>query len=137
MFSKANIVSTIVNTIWGMGGGFLLWGILADPFLTEHVLTPAMMKAEPDFPVLAIGCLIQAFGFCTIYGKYGASNYGTGSGLSMGIITAIMIGAGEKLIDFATANILDLQGTLVNFVVYLIFFGITGLLAGIIYKKMA
>lgn len=137
MFSKANLTSTIVNTIWGVGGGFLLWGILADPYLQDHVVTSGLMKDPPDMVYLVVGCLIQAFGFSTIYGKYGAGSYGGGNGISLGVITAIMVGLGEGLIDFATANILNLHGTLVNFVVYLIFFGIMGLLAGLIYKKMA
>ena len=137
MFSKANLTSTIVNTVWGFGGGFLLWGILADPYLTDHVVTSGLMKETPDMVYLVVGCLIQAFGFSTIYGKYGAGGYGVNSGISLGVITAIMIGLGEGLIDHSTANILNLHGTLVNFVVYLVFFGIMGLLAGIIYKKMS
>ena len=137
MFSKANIVSTLVLTVWGVGGGFLLWGILAEPYFVDHVLTDGLMKDPPDMFHLAIGCLIQAFAFSTIYNRYGSAKYGASSGLSMGIWVAIMVGLGEKMIDFATANILDLQGTLVNFVVYLVFFGVTGLLAGLIYGKMA
>ena len=137
MFSKANIVSTVVTAIWGMGGGFLLWGILADPYFVDHVLTPGLMKVDILPVYLALGCLIQAFGFSSIYRKFGASNYGSASGLNMGLLVGIMIGAGEKLIDYATANMLDLQGTLVNFIVYIVFFGITGLLAGIVYKKFA
>ena len=136
MFSKANLVSTLIAGIWGMGGGFLLWGIIAEPMMTENML-PGLLKAEPDMFHLAIGCLIQAFGFSTIYGKYGAGNYGAKSGLSMGIMVGIMIGAGEKLIDFATSNMMDFEGTLMNFVIYLIFFGVTGLIAGLIYKKLA
>ncbi len=136
MFTKANLASTIITAIWGLGGGFLLWAILADPYLTDHVVVPAVMKAEPEFLYLALGCLIQAFGFSTIYGKYGVGNYGANSGISMGLTVAIMIGLGEKLIDYATANIVDLQGTMVNFLVYIVFFAITGLLAGIVYQKM-
>lgn len=137
MFSKANLVSTIVAAVWGLGGGFLLWGILADPYLRDHVMTAGLMKNPPDMVYLAVGCLIQAFGFSTIYRKYGAGNYGVNSGISLGVWLAITIGIGEKLIDFATANILNLHGTLVNAVVYFIFFGITGLLVGLVYKKMA
>lgn len=136
MFSKANLVSTLIAGIWGMGGGFLLWGIIAEPMMTDNML-PGLLKAEPDMFHLAIGCLIQAFAFSTIYGTYGASNYGAKSGLGMGLLVGVMIGAGEKLIDFATSNMMDFEGTLMNFVIYLIFFGITGLIAGLIYKKMA
>ncbi|NND61564.1 MAG: hypothetical protein HKN48_00055 [Flavobacteriaceae bacterium] len=137
MFSKANLVSTLLAGIWGFGGGYLLWGILGDPMLSDHVVTSGLMKDPPDMMYLVIGCLIQAFGFSTIYGKYGAANYGAGSGISLGVWVAIMIGLGEKLIDFATANILDRTGTLINFVIYLVFFAVTGLIAGLIYKKMA
>ncbi len=137
MFSKANLISTLVAAIWGFGGGYLLWGILGDPMLSDHMLLSGIMKDPPDMMYIGIGCLVQAFGFSTIYGKYGASNYGAGSGISMGILVAIMIGLGEKVIDYATANLLDMEGTLINFVIYLVFFGITGLIAGLIYKKMA
>ena len=136
MFSKANLVSTLVTAIWGMGGGFLLWGIIAVPMMADNMMS-GLMRPEPDMFHLALGCLIQAFGFSTIYGKYGAGKYGVKSGLGMGIMVAIMIGAGEKLIDFATSNMIDFEGTLVNFVIYLVFFAINGLLAGLIYKKLA
>jgi len=136
MFSKANLVSTLVTAIWGMGGGFLLWGIIADPMMADNIMS-GLLRTEPDMFHLALGCLIQAFGFSAIYGKYGASNYGAKSGLSMGIMVGIMIGAGEKLIDFATSNMIDFEGTLMNFVIYLVFFAITGILAGLIYKKLA
>lgn len=136
MFSKANLVSTLVTAIWGMGGGFLLWGIIAEPMMADNMMS-GLMRAEPDMFHLALGCLIQAFGFSTIYGKYGATSFGIKSGLSMGIMVGIMIGAGEKLIDFATSNMINFEGTLMNFAIYLVFFGITGLLAGLIYKKMA
>ncbi|GAB5398871.1 MAG: hypothetical protein Aureis2KO_04560 [Aureisphaera sp.] len=137
MFSKANLVSTLVTAIWGMGGGFLLWGIIAEPLMADNMLIPNLVKEQPDMVFLALGCLIQAFGFCSIYRKFGMDNYGASTGLNMGILTGIMIGLGEKLIDFATANMMDMQGTLINFAIYVIFFGVTGLIAGLIYKKLA
>ncbi|MCH9660909.1 MAG: hypothetical protein K0U54_08350 [Bacteroidetes bacterium] len=136
MFSKANLVSTIVTAIWGMGGGFLLWGIIADPIMSDSMMS-GLMKPEPDFFHLAIGCLIQAFGFSSIYGKYGRNDYSAKDGLGMGALVGVMIGAGEKLIDFATSNMINFEGTIMNFVIYMIFFGITGLLVGLVYKKMA
>ena len=137
MFSKANLISTIVTAIWGMAGGFLLWGIIADPILADRVTTSGIIKAEPDMAFLALGCLIQAFAFSSIYRKFGMDNYGASSGLNMGVLVGIMIGLGDKLIVFATANIMDLQGTLINFAIYLVFFGVTGLLAGLIYQKVS
>ncbi|MDC8002934.1 hypothetical protein POV27_02665 [Aureisphaera galaxeae] len=137
MFSKANLIATLVAAVWGMGGGFLLWGIIAEPLMADSVLIPDLIKAEPDMAFLALGCLIQAFGFCSIYRKFGMENYGASTGLNMGILVGIMIGLGEKMIDYATANMMDMQGTLMNFVIYVIFFGVTGLIAGLIYQKVS
>ena len=137
MFSKANLISTVVALIWGMGGGFLLWGILAEPYMADHILLDGVMKDPVDMVYLGIGTLIQGFAFSTIYGKYGSGSYGAGSGLSYGIWLAILAGLGEGIIDFATANLMNLHGTLVNFLVYLIFFGIMGLLVGLIYGKFS
>lgn len=137
MFSKANLISTLVATIWGMGGGFLLWGILAEPYMVDHIMVDGLMKEPLEVVYLIIGTLIQAFAFATIYSKFGAGHYGAGNGFTFGIWMAILIGLGEGLVDFATSNMMNLHGTLVNFVVYLVFFGIMGLLVGLVYGKTA
>jgi hypothetical protein len=31
MFSKSNLISTLVTAIWGFFGGWLLWGIIGGP----------------------------------------------------------------------------------------------------------
>lgn len=135
MFTKANIISTIVLTIWGFGGGYFLWGILGENLFADHILTDGLMREIPDLVYIFAGCLIQAFAFSTIYGRFGLNSYSAGSGFALGFWIALLAGLGEGLIDFATANILDLQGTLMNFVLFIVFFGIMGLLAGLVYGK--
>lgn len=135
-FSKKNLVSTIITAIWGLMGGFLLWGIIGDSLMTGHILTEGLIKVEPDMFHLAIGCLIQAFAFSAIYGKWGAGEYSPGSGLKFGLWVALMVGLGETLIDYATSNMMDIQGAFLNFGLYIVFFAVTGLLAGFIYKKV-
>ena len=137
MFSKANLVSTLVATIWGVGGGFLLWGIVGEPLMADHMQMDGLLKETPDMAFLVIGCLIQAFAFCSIYGQWAKGSFGAGSGITFGAWLALLIGLGEKLIDYATANLMNLQGTIMNFVIYLVFFGVTGLLAGLIYNKLS
>ena len=85
MFSKANLVSTLLLTIWGVGGGFLLWGMLGESLMVDHVMTDGLMKDPVDMVHIVIGSLIMAFAFSTIYGKYASGNYGAGSGISFGI----------------------------------------------------
>lgn len=136
MFSKANLVSTIVTAIWGFGGGYLLWGIIGEPMLEEHMTLEGIMKEMPDMMYLALGCLVQGFAFSTIYGKIGASEYGAGSGVKYGIFTGLLVGLGGGLIDFATGNLMNMTGTMMNAVIYIVFFAVMGALAGMIYKKM-
>ncbi|QNJ97156.1 hypothetical protein [Constantimarinum furrinae] len=137
MFTKANIVSTLVTAVWGFGGGYLLWGILGDPLLSDHLgSATGVMREMPDMFHLVLGCIIQAFAFSTIYGRWANSEYGMGTGITFGFWVAILMGLGEGLIDYATSNIIDMSGTFINFGIYLVFFLVTGLLAGLVYKKV-
>jgi len=137
MFSKANLISTLVATVWGVGGGFLLWGIVGDPLMADHMLMDGLMKDPPDMMYLVLGCLVQGFAFSTIYGKTGEGNYGAASGVKYGAFVALLIGLGGGLINYATGNLMDLTGVFMNFVIYLVFFVVMGLLTGLIYNKMS
>ncbi len=137
MFSKTNLVSTIVTTLWGYFGGFLFWGYLSVDFFNEHLGSASgVMKEYPDMTYLILGCLINAFVFSTLYGKWANNNYSARSGFTFGIWLAILMGLGEGLIDYSTNNILDLTGTLANVGIYLVFLGVMGVLAGVVYKKV-
>lgn len=136
MFSKANIISTIVTTIWGFAGGYILWGLVGDPYLQDHLgSATGVMKEMPDMLYLVLGCLVQGFAFSTIYGKWANGTFNAANGLNFGLWTAIIIGIGGGLIEFATGNILDMTGTVANAVIYIIFFVVMGALAGLVYKK--
>lgn len=138
MFSKKNLISTLVTAIWAFLGGYLLWGILGDPFLMEHLGSGAgTMQETPDFLYLIIGCVILACAFSTIYSKWGRDSYSATNGAQFGIWLGILLGFGSGIIDYATANILDMTGTLVNGVIYIVFFIVMGVLAGLVYSKMA
>jgi len=136
MFSKANIISTIVTTIWGFAGGYLLWGLVGDPFMEDHFgSATGIMREVPDMVHLILGCLVQGFAFSTIYRKWGGGTYSASNGLNFGLWVAILIGLGGGLIDFATSNMLDITGTFANALIYLVFFLIMGALVGLIYNK--
>lgn len=139
MFSKANLVSTLVTAIWGYFGGWLIWGMLVDPILTEHTSAAAsgIMREMPDMVHLIIGCLIVGFLLSSIYSKWGIANYGASSGLTFGILIGLLMGFGEGMVNFAVMDMMDLTGTLINGVTYAVFYGIMGLLAGLVYSKMS
>ena len=94
------------------------------------------MKEYPDMLYLILGCIINAFVFSTLYAKWANSNYSAGSGLTFGLWFAILMGLGEGLIDYSTTNILDLTGTFGNVGIYIVFLGVMGVLAGVVYQKV-
>ncbi len=137
MFSKANLFSTIITALWGYFGGFLFWGYLSVDFFNNHLgSATGVMKEYPDMLYLILGCIINAFVFSTLYAKWANSNYSAGSGLTFGLWLAILMGLGEGLIDYSTSNILDLTGTFGNVGIYIVFLGVMGVLAGVVYQKV-
>ena len=138
MFSKNNLISTVVTSLWAFFGGYLLWGILGDSFLSEHLGPGAgTFPEEPNFMYLVLGCIIMAWAFSTIYSKWARGAHNVSQGAEFGLILAILIGFGSGLIDYSTGNILDMTGTLINGVIYIIFLVIMGVLASIVYGKLS
>jgi len=138
MFSKATIVSTLVTSLYGYFGGWLIWGILVDPILTEHTSAGAsgLMRAMPDMMHLVIGCIIVGFVISSIYRKWGSENYSATSGLTFGIWVGLLLGFGEGMVNFALMDMMDITGILIAGVTYVVFYAIMGLLAGLVYGKM-
>jgi len=56
---------------------------------------------------------------------------------NFGICLGIIVGFGDRLVEYGVANVLDLTGTLTNGIAYVVFFAIMGALSGIVYKKLA
>ncbi len=93
-------------------------------------------KEIPEFGILALGCLIQAFAFSTIFRHWGNEHYNIMSGLKFGILIGILVGLGNGLIDYATSNMLDMTGALGNGMIYVFFFATMGVITGLIYNKV-
>ena len=135
MLSKSNLISTLVATIWGFLGGYLLWGIIGDPFLIQHYgVAGATMMEVPDFTHLLIGCILTAFAFSTIYSK-SSGEHTISKGAELGIWIGILLGFGHGIIDYSTMGVLDITGTLVNGLIYVLHFAVIGALVGLVYSK--
>ena len=136
MFSKSNLLSTVVAAIWAFFGGYLLWPVLGEGFLMDHLgSATGVGREEPDFMFLVLGCVIMAFAISTIYEQFGKGNYSAGDGAKLGLWIGVLTGFGDGVVNYSTSNILDLTGTLANGVLYIIFFAVMGALAGLVYNK--
>ncbi|WP_228850432.1 hypothetical protein [Aegicerativicinus sediminis] len=135
MFSKPNIIATIATTLWAFFGGYLIWGIIGDPLLSNYVSGPDIMRENPDYFHLLVGCLLMGFAFSTIYGKWANGIFNLASGVKFGFLLALLSGLGEGLIDYSTTNLISISGALLNAVLYFVFYVAMGIIAAMVYRK--
>jgi hypothetical protein len=138
MFSKTNMISTLVAALWAYVGGYLLWGVLGDPLLADYLgSATGVMREMPDHMHLIIGCVIIALMFCTIYSKWARGHHSASQGVQLGLYMGILAGLGAGLIDFATSNMLTITGTFINALLYIVYYVIMGILVSLIYGKLS
>ncbi len=139
MLSKTNLISTLVVALWAFFGGYLLWGLLIDSYLADHAGTATgVMKAPEDLIMLyvVIGSLVTGLAISTLYSKWARGSHSLSQGAQFGIWIGIILGFGDRIVEFGVANVLDITGTLVNAFVYVFFFMIMGILASLVYGKL-
>ena len=74
MFSKSNLLATLVGGLFLFLGGYLIWGVLTVDFFAQHAgSATGVHKESPEMVYLAIGCLLEAFFMSSIYGKWARS----------------------------------------------------------------
>jgi ABC-type amino acid transport system permease subunit len=135
MFSKSNLLATIVGAIFLFIGGYLIWGVLTVDFFAQHVGSATGVSKEPDMLFIAIGCIIEAFFLSTIYGKWANSIHSAKEGFVFGAFIGAFFGFGEGMIWYGTTNLSDLTGVLTSGLLNTIFVGIAGVIVAMIYKS--
>ena len=140
MFSKTNLISTLVTAVWGFLGGYLIWGLLMEPFNADHVGTASGVMKDQDnilFMYIVLGSLITGFGLSSLYSKWARGSHSIMQGASFGGCIGVIVGFGDRLVEYGVANILDLTGTIANGFAYVVFFAIMGICASLVYGKFA
>ena len=136
MFSKTNLMAYFVTALWAYFGGFLIWGIIGDPLLENHLgSATGLMKDVPDHLHLVLGCVILAIIFCIIYHKWARGHHNASHGAQFGLLLGLLAGFGSGLIDYSTSNMLVFSGFFINAIMYLVYYIIMGIIASLIYKK--
>lgn len=136
MFSKSNLLATLVATIVMFFLGYLIWGIATVDFFTEHTIVNAM-KEVPDLGIIALANLIASFILSTLYSKWARGYHSLGQGFEFGAWIGALIGLGMGLITYATVSWMDITAHLVEAIIDIIFYSIIGAIIALIYKKTA
>jgi uncharacterized membrane protein (DUF485 family) len=136
MFSKSNLLATLVAAIVMFFLGYLIWGIATVDFFTEHTIVNAM-KEVPDLGIIALANLIASFILSILYSKWARGHHSLGQGFEFGAWIGALIGLGMGLITYATVSWMDITAHLVEAIIDIIFYGIIGAIIALIYKKTA
>ncbi len=136
MFSKSNLLATLVGAIVMFFLGYLIWGLATVDFFTEHSIVNTM-KETPDLALIAVSNLIGAFILSILYSKWARGHHSLGQGFEFGALIGAFIGLFMGLLWYATSNIMDLTGHATEAILDIIFYGIVGASIALVYQKTA
>lgn len=136
MFSKSNLMATLVGTVVMFFLGYLIWGMATMDFFNEHSLNN-VMKEVPDLGLIAVANLIAVFALSCLYSKWARGHHSIAQGFQFGAWIGIFVGIGMGLLQYGTANLMDLTGHIVEAVLDIIFYGIIGAVIAFVYLKTA
>lgn len=136
MFTKQNLLATLAGFLTMFLLGYLIWGMLTVDYYAEHTITD-VSKDPMNIGLIALANLISAFVISTIYGRYAAGDYGFSSGAKLGVWFGILFGFGMGLLWYATAEIMDMTGTITEAIINIVFYAIVVGVIGLVYQKTA
>ncbi|MCB0374353.1 MAG: hypothetical protein KDD04_00370 [Sinomicrobium sp.] len=125
MFSKANLLATLVGFLLLFLLGWVFYGMLAASFFEAHT-TNNVMREAPDLVMIAIGSVIQAFMLSHIYSKWARGFHGFKHGFGFGASVGIFMGFGIGLVMYGANDLSDLTATIADAVWSIVYYGIVG-----------
>ena len=131
MFSKSNLVSTLVGGLWMYFGGYLLWDIIGSNLFEN----PG--SAEADQMHLIIACIITAFVYATIYSKWSGGDHSLKNGANLGCWVGVLLGFGERWYDVAFGMQESMQDAVINGVLNVVGGIVLGVLVSLVYGKLS
>ena len=121
MFSKTNLISTVVGAVWAYVGGYLLWEVIGPSILESSG------PSNPNQMHLIIACVLSAFAFSTIYSKLSGGGHSLSQGMQYGLWVGIFIGFGERWFDYAFDASPVMQDAIINGILNIVFFIVMGI----------
>lgn len=136
MFSKSNLLATLVAGVVMFFLGYLIWGIATADFFEEHSLVN-VMKEVPNLGLIALGNIVGAFILSTLYSKWARGNHSLAQGFQFGALIGAFVGISMGLIWYATSEWMDGTGHIAEAVIDILYYGIVGAIIALIYQKTA
>lgn len=135
MLSKATLTGTVVGFIFLFFGGWIFYENLAIDFFSQHYVNmPSGLVTKMNY--IAFGVLVESYLLSLIYRKWAQGNYNLRSGFKFGALLGLFIGLGINMVMLGTMELLDIQGSLVDAVWNVVYFGVAGCLNGWVFQKL-
>lgn len=135
MLYKAILTGTLVGFIFLFFSGWIFYDSLATDFFSQHYVNmPAMMAAEMNY--IALGVLVEAYLLSVIYSKWAKGEYNLRSGIKIWALLGLFAGLGINMVTLGTLELMDIQGSLVDAVWNVVYFGVAGCLNGWVFEKL-
>ncbi len=138
MFTKQNLVATLVGGVAMFILGYLIWGMATMSFFQEHTFE-GLGKGEDEMDLISIflGNLFGAFALSTLYRKWSRGHHSAGEGFKFGAWIGFLIGVGMGLVWYGTSKMMDGTGYAVEAVLEIVYYGIIGVIIALVYKALA
>ncbi len=137
MFSKSVLLSALAGGIVLFFGGWIFYDMLAADFYAGHYSQGAFgLMKTPNLHTLlfiAFGCLVQAYVMSSMFSKLAEKS----NGFLYGVCFGALVGFGINFLMYGIMNMVDKTGLLVDGIWSLVFYGFTGWVIAMVYKKFA
>lgn len=139
MFSKSNLLATLVGFIVLFFSGWVFYDMIAGSFFESHATEfgTAAMRAEPEMIMIAIGCLVQAFVMSVLYGKWARGHHSAKEGFTFGAWIGVFLGFGVWILNEGVMDMTDMTARLVDGVWNVVQYGLVGLVIALVYQKFS
>ncbi len=135
MFSKSNLIATVVTAVVMFFLGFIIWGVALANFFEPYMITD-VSKEPMEFPLIAASQLVGAFILCSIYRKWARGHHSASEGFQFGVAIGAFTGVAMGLMWYATTTMMNFTGFLVEAIVEIVYYGIVGVVIALIYKAV-
>jgi hypothetical protein len=136
--SKPKIIATLAVLVCVLILGWLYYGIIMPDFYEAHTgIAQNVSSMPPNMPLLILGMLVTAYMMVVLYEKWASGTHTALNGFVFGAYLGILLGIGLGLVWYATSNIWDSTAAIVEGIWTIIYFGIAGMLIGLVYKSTA
>ena len=135
MFTKSNLLGTLVGAVASFGLTVLFFGLLLGSFLDKyHYDIGGLHKDEPSDLLVYLPMILMGFILSTIYGKFKKENHSFMGGFEIGAWVSAFFFLGMNIFYNNNLNHIELTGLIIGGVVGVIMYGIVGGLIALVYK---